>query len=426
MSAELFKVFYKPKEGLCDRVNRYKLLKLELEKTVIDKWKVCVNEDLFDSSIKIDRGSFGDIYKVKFKDIDFILKEVYIAPYMLRKLGLTIGKEWEKHQYPPEAIIGFMTNNILESGEAPNFVYVLGSYFCKPCKVRSICYNLLMEEVQGNLKTLDKPTSNIVNSAVAQLLLGLNVLHKKYGLIHKDIKAENILIKRIHSTGCFRYETTNRVFYVPNEGYIFMLADFGISSSIKSCYAFDAFLGTRNFKIESSGQSIGWGSEAGLEYKLKPFRVKLKPVFSTYKYTVKNLIPNTLINRWTDEKGNVLGDYTENIMSADNLQPDLEIDLNDVDTFPAAEFTGDIQDIIRTFAGGYRYFQPYFEHLGLGETSQKIKDLVTYRNCVDLQTTDGRALKYISADVTTAFLFPEFKTTLTAVIDDFKFSSYNT
>ncbi|AAU10891.1 serine/threonine protein kinase [lymphocystis disease virus-China] len=423
MSKELFKVFYKPHNGLCDRLARHKLLKFEIEKIITDKWKICIDNKFFKNIIKIDHGSFGDVYKVRFKEVDFILKEVYIAPYMLRKLGLTVGKEWEKNQYPPEAVIGFMTNDILESGESPNFVYMLGSYFCKPCKVRSICYNLLTEEAEGNLTIINQFTSEIIDSAVAQLLMGLNVLHKKYGLIHKDIKAENILIKRVHVIGCFRYETEKRIFYIPNQGYIFMLADFGISSSIKPCYAFDAFLGTRNFKVESLGLSIGWGDDAGIENTLKPFNVKFKPIFSTYKYTVKHFTLNAPINRWVNKEGDVLGNYTENSMSAGNLEPELKLDLNDVVTFPAIEFVGDIQDVLRIFAGGYRYFQPYFEHPGWEPTSQRIKNLVTYRNCVDLQTTDGKALKYISADITVAFLFPQFKIALTSVVDDFKFIS---
>ncbi|AOC55178.1 serine-threonine protein kinase [Lymphocystis disease virus 3] len=426
MSDELFKAFYKPCKGLCDRLTRHKLLKYEIQKIITDGWKVCVkNSDFFDkleNVIKIDSGSFGDIYNARLKGVDFIIKEVYIAPFMLKKLGLTVGKEWNQNQYPPEAVVGFMTNDILESGEAPNFTYVLGLYFCKPCKVRSVCYNLLTEKAENNLAVITKElNSKDIDSAVAQLLMGLNVLHKKYGVIHKDVKAENILIKRIRATGCFKYETENRVFYIPNRGYIFMLADFGISSSVKPCYAFDAFLGTRNFKVESSGQLPGWGNDAGIESKLKPFNVKFKPVFSTYKYSVKYLTLNAPINRWVNEEGAVLGDYTDNIMSTDDLEADLEIDLNDVVTFPALEFFGDVQDVIRMFAGGYRYFQSYFEHEGLKETSRRIKDSVTYRNCVDLQTTSGKSLKYISADVTAAFLFPNFKISSSSVTDDFKF-----
>jgi hypothetical protein len=114
-------------------------------------------------------------------------------------------------------------------------------------------YNELAQE---DLKSwCSKPrTHNEFISCFLQIFFGLYVLQYYYGFMHNDLHWGNILVFHIRKGGCWLYKINNEEYYIVNEGYLFVIWDFGMANlnnvlkgcneNVKSCQDFLKILNT--------------------------------------------------------------------------------------------------------------------------------------------------------------------------------------
>jgi serine/threonine protein kinase len=63
-------------------------------------------------------------------------------------------------------------------------------------------------------------------NAYAQILIGLYALQKYFDLTHHDLHWENILVQKVKPGGYWKYKIDGKVYFIPNEGYKFIIWDF--------------------------------------------------------------------------------------------------------------------------------------------------------------------------------------------------------
>ncbi|AAU11018.1 serine/threonine protein kinase [lymphocystis disease virus-China] len=388
-----------------DRLDKFTDIKQSFKSDKFDRWNYCVSvyskfRQKLDNYKFIGRGSYGNVYRVSYNDNVLIVKETLV----LKDIN-------------EEITCSRITAEILELKYVPNLVYVFKTAFCRECIVSLTrggtksgrCYVIVMESLDRSLKDLNINQGQL-ESGLLQLLLTLSVLHGQYGIVHRDIKAANILIKAVPPGGCWKYKIAGRKFYVPNYGLVFLLADFGLSTIYHPVNNETGFYGTRNAHLTSSGLPLGWGPMAGTEIVINPFNSLMNP----------NGKPNSNAVPW--KLGDYdLGYYTINKLTTQNYgSTQIPIDLNDMRAFPSWEFMGDIYDLLRTFTGGNRFFQAG-NHKGF--TTAYPRQTVYFDAQLHpdfMYNSDGRASRFLLADVSAAYLFPETSIERPDVLDTYE------
>lgn len=75
-------------------------------------------------------------------------------------------------------------------------------------------------------------------SCFLQIFFGLYVLQYYCGFVHNDLHWGNVLVFKVKKGGSWLYKIRDQDFYIPNEGFLFVLWDFGMTtlfSGIKEC-----------------------------------------------------------------------------------------------------------------------------------------------------------------------------------------------
>ena len=328
-----------------------------------DQWDMCMTGNKapafrshFSNVIEIGRGSFGQVYRATLKNSpeQLVIKEAYLLPEDNRVLKKTTGQnqKWEdipKNSYPQENRILDLVNQLLLSRKCPNFVYIYNMAMCDGCKVQRFfdletpkigsCYVTFMESA-----TIDMNKVNLTNfqsqlSVLYQLLIAVYAIHRYYAIWHRDIKTSNVFIQQIKPGGYFEYVIEDKTYYVKNTGVVVYLADFGVSHVLSPLYSFQGYYGKRNAEVMRSSEEVD-----GSNLYWKPISIADRLPIDWYDETTGSTVQGT-INRIT----------SFNIKNSKSSTP---INLNNNQKFPAFEFFGDIQDVIRMFVGGKQTEQP--------------------------------------------------------------------
>lgn len=344
---------------LANKISRH------LEKEHIPSGKACVGTPIFMKkfiqTILIGKGGFGMVWVVKFKVSKLILSAVI-------KQTVLSNKEvhrMKKLMYPKEYLYNTMINDILKTGICPNFNFTYSIMFCDTCDTsgsgsgygqtnsswwsnsansskNSICALVLAELQDTDMSTDLSISDNKFNylrqlSMLFQILAAVHTIHTVYGMAHNDIKADNILVKKIqYNPGEYwKYTLDNVEYYVPNTGIMVFLSDFGLSQLLKPS-KMSNYYGIRNSEIVSSTKGL----------KFKPFTTEWFPVFK------KGIItPISSPEIKTSKKTHLtMNMFVKNF----NSNSSIDIDLNNTKRFPPYEFYRDINDVIRCFIGGSR------------------------------------------------------------------------
>ncbi|AAU11028.1 hypothetical protein LDVICp184 [lymphocystis disease virus-China] len=406
-----------------DRISYMKKVRISLRSLNLDRGAYCVTKEdsilrnFLDEVELLDIGGFGRIYKVSYKGLKFVFKEILLEEAdrkVLKDKESLFWDQWTK-VYPLEIYIFKLTDRLIETDKSPHFVYSAGGGLCSNCILSTLnykrkkgsCYVAAMELADFTLSDiLDDLSDENVKIAIQQLLLGLAVLHTEYGIFHGDLKTDNILVKRVEPGGYVKYELFDRVFYIKNTGLLFLIADFNVSKIYRGKYALTKYRGNKYTEVISTGLSPGWGNEAGHEITLKPFSTR--KFLSFGKNHKMEIIDNTYLRQWFDNKGNCVGRYTINRFSVGvDVGSDLIVDFDDMRRFNEFTFAYDIQDILAMFKGGKSFTQSY-THKGRCKSITFLNDLILSKvNAPELYNIS--AGKYFFADITAAYLFPETK-----------------
>lgn len=286
----------------------------------------------------IGQGDFGVVYKVDLK-----LNDNDISPLVIKEGKLTEEeyKLAKNKVYPKEYLINKVANNILKLNLSPNFLLTYAILFCENCSLRNTsfkCSETFMEQMDNDLlsvtdyffsnNTINTKKSDLMMlSACFQILSAIDILHRTYGILHNDIKADNILVKIIPSTDEQHYSkyliegglfVSDHSYYVPIIEFIPVLSDFGISKILKPSKTFETL-------IKPTSKNI-YGT-----------RVKV-----VSKNKIQKINNATLTRE----------------------------ELKDVNMYPPLEFMEDIQNIIQTFTGG-NGFKKGMSHPFLGNDNIK-------------------------------------------------------
>jgi len=364
---------------LSERVAASKRVKRELENLPEKQFDICLSgphsnfKETYGFKL-IGVGSFGQVYLANFAGENIVVKEAYLTAKEKTLMLKGVGRNSQlgtvsKKSYPAEYFLATLINKILTLHKGQNFLFTLDLGVCDTCqmgksKPNKFCYVTFMEAAEFGLEKLARTglTQADVLNFTLQMLIALFTIEFLYGIVHRDIKLENILVKRITPGGYFQYVIGSNTYLVENRGFLLFLADFGVSSSLMPKYVNkldplltknNMFYGTRNAKIIDDSY---W----------KPITCEYSVI--TLKDTPK--LNHQLLRMWKDGSTLVRGSYN-NFYEGFDLEPDIAIDFNDTLTFPPFEFFGDIQDVLRTMVGGRRATQRDM-HPGLGVLAPKI------------------------------------------------------
>ncbi|QDZ45966.1 surface protein [Frog virus 3] len=332
-----------------------------------------------------------------------------------------VWDEWAAGSVPDEVVVNNMVTEIAATGMTPFVPLTAGAGACDSCNPQLLekaaevtkCYLQAMEAADFSLdRVLPTMSPDQAASALAQILLGLQSLQTTLGIMHNDIKAHNILVKRVPPGGYWKVTDSfnGQVFYIPNEGYLCMLADYGVVRLVKPAVGMDTLYGTRNARFVP--RDVGrWGKGAGTEYVVTPIRSKISVVVRGGRFV--GVEPNKAARYWKNTDTSKVGDVitTNNVFYMGyDIEPDMQVQLDDTNSFPVWESRGDVADCVRTFVGGKRASQPGFHGLFYKKTGsawEKAAETVAKQNPLFSGfALDGSGLKYIRAATACAYIFP--------------------
>lgn len=224
----------------------------------IKKKRFIINED-------IDKFGFNELSQLaKVKNTSQIKGYPFVASKIKSKIlkGIKIGlkivpieTKFEKHEHPTNLefiTLKELTDNLIINQICPHITYFVGLQKVSN-KSRAIKFlNLKRLEVEEQIKThsnmlisefveggsLDNWVYDIYEddetisdihwkSLVFQIVYTLNILQKKYKMMHNDLHYGNILVdNNIKPGGYFVYEIKDKKYYIPNNGVVLKLWDF--------------------------------------------------------------------------------------------------------------------------------------------------------------------------------------------------------
>ncbi|ANZ57114.1 serine/threonine protein kinase [Cod iridovirus] len=373
----------------------------------------------------IGQGNWGSVHMVKFRDFpkEFVVKEAVLMSVSEKRRykPTVVWDEWAAGSVPDEVAINNMVTEIAATGMTPFVPLTAGAGACDYCTPQLLekaakvtkCYLQAMEAADFSLdRVLPTMSPDQAASALAQILLGLQSLQTTLGIMHNDIKAHNILVKRVPPGGYWKVTDSfnGQVFYVPNEGYLCMLADYGVVRLVKPAVGMDTLYGTRNARFVP--RDVGrWGKGAGTEYVVTPIRSKISVVVMGCRFM--GVEPNKTVRYWRNtDTCKVRGvTATNNVFyKGYDIEPDIQVQLDDTNSFPVWESRGDVVDCVRTFVGGKRASQAGFHGLFYKKTGsaweKAAETMAEQKPMFSGFTLDGSGLKYIRAATACAYIFP--------------------
>jgi len=333
-----------------------------IKNTKVSQWDMCMSSghskfrDSLSDVTMIGWGTFGEVYKATINGVKFVVKEAYLSDIentnlIKHRVGRNKEGVLDKNTYPQEFVLLSLVKELIKTNKCPNFLYAYNVSICDECKLTDqsfgTCYLTFMEPGDGNLQrylTCNNLSDAEIWSIIYQCLIAVHVMHTTYGIVHKDIKPDNFLIKFVKPGGCIEYKVHNNIysetFHVENHGIMVLLSDLGVSESVHPAYTMDEFTGMRNAVAVSIGSSVVFqpitcdyvASDGGTIIKLASFYPMItwaNGAKSTYNRTYNN-VPIEL------------------------LQADVDIDVYDFIKFPAFEFRYDVLDVINMFVGEKR------------------------------------------------------------------------
>ena len=205
----------------------------------------CLKKDKLLRNMSISKllgsGSFGNVYHAKVNNTHDIALKMAVE---------SVTKAAIKHPYDVKfeawREINFLKpylNSLVEKGICPNVPYTYESFICESCdferdiqgkKVikKKACYMIAVELFSGDLRqwaNVAKRSVEDFQAALFQCMAGIHAIQKYFQMVNNDVKALNILYKEIPKGGCWEYVIRGRSYYIPNNGFIFCINDFGVS-----------------------------------------------------------------------------------------------------------------------------------------------------------------------------------------------------
>lgn len=136
-----------------------------------------------------------------------------------------------------------LCNILVKHRVCPNLPMFLKYYICDDCEYSNEnledfnhqkCVYLINEFANtGDLKNWlkDSRSKSEWKNMFFQVFVGLYALQKYFNITHHDLHWGNILVHKVKSGGYYKYIIDSKVYYLPNNGWLFTLWDFGYAYS---------------------------------------------------------------------------------------------------------------------------------------------------------------------------------------------------
>ena len=134
---------------------------------------------------------------------------------------------------------------LVEKNVCPNLPIYYTYYICDNCKFETPTIKLKVDKTgstkclyiineyatDGDFNRWIKTEHDIKSwySAYFQIFAGLYALQKYFGITHHDFHFGNVLVHKVTPGGYWKYTIDDKVYYVPNCGWVFTLWDFGMA-----------------------------------------------------------------------------------------------------------------------------------------------------------------------------------------------------
>jgi hypothetical protein len=249
------------------------LRKIELEDGEACTWHIGKRKLLGQVALGklIGYGTYGSVYSASMYisemevDTEFVLKFAGIQQiaYERLKSGWNSSKPWYIPYVLRELVVHYFINHLIKQKICPNFVLMVDWFLCNRCdnlytkkkidknwkqiKVPDQpCIIYALEKFDGDCKDLVKnivprekwsniAKKSVFNIMIFQVIYALAVLQKYYGVDQSDSGIRNIFWKKILSFESpltyWTYIYDGVEYHIPNIGYTFSLADYGLSVS---------------------------------------------------------------------------------------------------------------------------------------------------------------------------------------------------
>jgi hypothetical protein len=162
----------------------------------------------------INKGGTADIFKIdSYKCGSIILK--------------IINKNHSNNILINEIKYLEMIKKIIYDDICPNFILMYSH----------TSHTIIMEYADGDLSTIiyNIKDNELIKNIYFQIIVGILVMQKVLFINHIDLHLKNIFYKKINQNiKYFEYKINNKSFYLPNLGFLIMIADFGISEKLSN------------------------------------------------------------------------------------------------------------------------------------------------------------------------------------------------
>jgi hypothetical protein len=176
---------------------------------------------IYDKSIFLGKGGQGSVYKIESPNCGGVVLKVY-------------HKKTEEKQIYREINILDRVKKIIDDNICPNFLYYYD--FFKTNENNNTNINILMEYADGDLEKWVKESHNETewSSLLFQFIIGVHVIQKYLKGFHSDLKPKNIFFIKTNKKDneFLEYTVNTKSYYLPNTGYLFLLADYGHFQSL--------------------------------------------------------------------------------------------------------------------------------------------------------------------------------------------------
>jgi hypothetical protein len=223
----------------------YVTSKRSREKVAVQKYinTSLENEDdfIFKSEKELGRGVQGRVYKI------LPTKPLHKGPsaiaYKISKLDpdqvkhhkRPFAKSNIKKAYFNELVSTLLINELITQQICPNFTLNYFYQFTDVCykrKGNSLCllqYNEYIPDGTFEKWAEEQHSIQLWYNAFFQIFAALHAIDTHFGMVHTDLHAQNIMIKKVEPGGYWKYKINGLNYYVPNMGYVFLVFDFGYS-----------------------------------------------------------------------------------------------------------------------------------------------------------------------------------------------------
>lgn len=203
-------------------------------------------QKLLNKTMIIDRigreGKFGEIYQGKISDNLVAIKKI---PLRIIDLELFLTRKhfdkniiYNENTVWREIYLLKICSKLLKSKKSINlpffhfFLYTSSNHWNKELSKNLPYIYTFSELANEDLKSWSRTSHGFAEwkSCILQIFFSIFCLQYYCGFLHNDLHWGNVLVSKVKKGGYWVYNIHHKEYYIKNEGYLFMIWDFGFAN----------------------------------------------------------------------------------------------------------------------------------------------------------------------------------------------------